>query len=109
MSDKSWSNLPFWLPKKIRAIGLTVEETANRTGVSRTMVYDYLTDAKRPSEDAALRLSRVLGVTFEEILQQYVPKPRGRPRGGGATQELKVRQDKTRLRMQYLRVKGKRD
>lgn len=91
MSDKDFSNLPSWLPKKIAATGLTTEQVAHRTGVSRTMMYDYMADDARPSEETMLKMSRVLGVPFEEALAQYTPKKNGRPPGKGGTSELKVR------------------
>lgn len=91
MSTTDWSNLPTWLPKKIKALGLTPEKIAHRTGVSRTTIYAYLKDTARPEEQTALRLSKVLGVKFEELLAQYVPKQNGRPRGSTTTSELRVR------------------
>jgi transcriptional regulator with XRE-family HTH domain len=91
MSEDDWSNLPYWLPKKIMATGLTVEQVAHRTGVSRTMMYMYLTDEARPSEDTMLKLCRVIKVPFEEGLAQYVPRKNGRPRGAKTTKGLTVR------------------
>ena len=91
MSETDWSNLPYWLPKKIMASGFTVEQVAHRTGVSRTAIYEYLTDDSRPNEDTALRLARVLGVKYEELLAQYVPRKNGRPRGSKTTTGLTVR------------------
>jgi transcriptional regulator with XRE-family HTH domain len=91
MSDTDWSNLPYWLPKKIMKTGLTVEQVAHRVGVSRTAIYEYLADESRPNEDTALKLSRVLGVKFEEVLAQYVPRKNGRPRGSKTTTGLSVR------------------
>lgn len=85
MSQDDWSNLPTWLPKKIKMTGLTVEQVAHRVGVSRTVIYEYLTDDARPTEETMLKLSRVLGVPYEEALSQYVPKKRGRPRGAGSS------------------------
>lgn len=91
---QDYNNLPFWLPKKIAAIGLSNEQFAQKIGVSRTMVYEYLLDDARPGEQTALRMSRVLGVKFEELLSQYVPKVNGRHRKYGSTSELKVRKKK---------------
>jgi transcriptional regulator with XRE-family HTH domain len=91
MSTTDWNHLPKWLPKKIKATGLTVEQVAQRTNISRTVMYKYLSDLKRPSEQTALRLSRVLGVTFEEILAQYTPKKNGRPRDSDTTRGVTVR------------------
>lgn len=94
MSESDWSNLPFWLPKKIMATGFTVEQVAHRAGVSRTVIYEYLADTSRPNEDTALRLSRVLGVKYEELLAQYVPRKNGRPRGSATKTGLTVRNRK---------------
>jgi transcriptional regulator with XRE-family HTH domain len=85
MSETDWSNLPYWLPKKIKATDLTVEQIAHRVGISRTMMYEYLTDDARPNEDTMLKLCRVLNVPYEEGLAQYVPRKNGRPRGSGKT------------------------
>lgn len=85
------NQLPEWLPSKIAATGFTVEQVGNRTGVSRSAMYEYLTGKSRPTSQTALKLSRVLGVAFEEILKQYTPAKRGRPFGSQSTAELKVR------------------
>lgn len=91
MSETDWSNLPYWLPKKIMATGFTVEQVAHRVGVSRTMMYAYLTDDSRPNEDTMLKLCRVLKVPYEEGLAQYVPRKNGRPSGSKTTKGLTVR------------------
>lgn len=90
-SYKDINLLPEWLPGKIAATGLTVEQVGNRTGVSRSAMYEYLTGKSRPTSQTAVKLARVLGVTFEEILKQYTPAKRGRPYGTQTTAELKVR------------------
>jgi ribosome-binding protein aMBF1 (putative translation factor) len=82
---KDFNNLPVWLPKKLDESGLSPEQFANRVNVSRTMIYEYISDDARPSEQTASRMSRILGVKFEELLSQYTPKKNGRPRGGGIT------------------------
>lgn len=94
MSLADWSNLPYWLPKKIMETGLTIEQVAHRTGVSRTAIYEYLADDSRPSEDTMLRLCRVINVPFNEGLAQYVPKQNGRPRGSRTTTGLTIRRRK---------------
>lgn len=91
MPYQDYNRLPEWLPGKIEATGLTVEQVGNRTGVSRSAMYEYLTAKSRPTSQTALKMSRVLGVTFEEILGQYTPAKRGRPYGSQTTSELKVR------------------
>ena len=88
---QDFNNLPTWLPKKIERAGLTTEQFANRIGVSRTMVYEYLTDDARPGEQTALRMARFLKIPFEQLLSQYTPKKNGRPHGTGSTSQLKVR------------------
>jgi len=91
MSETDFSNLPYWLPRQVRKIGLTLEQVAHRIGVSRTMMYEYLQDTARPSEQTMLKMCRLFKVPFEEGLSQYTPKTNGRPRGSGTKQELKVR------------------
>lgn len=91
MSKTDWNHLPTYLPVKIKKTGLTTEQIAQRTGISRTVMYQYLKDIKRPSEQTALKLSRVLGVKQEEILAQYTPKKNGRPAGGDTTRGVTVR------------------
>lgn len=91
MSERDFSNLPTWLPRKIKTTGLKMSQIANHTGISRATLYEYLSDKSRPSEQVMLRLCRVLGVPFEQGLAQYTPKPMGRPRGSNTTSELKVR------------------
>lgn len=86
-----FNHLPTYLPPLMERVGLTTEQTANAIGISRTVMYAYLIDGSRPTSQTAIKLSRVLGVPFEEILKQYVPKKRGRPFGSHGTSELKVR------------------
>lgn len=91
MSETDWSNLPSWLPTKIKAAGLTVEKAANRSGVSRTMMYAYIQDQARPSETTARQMAKALGVRFEDVLSQYVPKKNGPPFRSGRTRAVTVR------------------
>lgn len=78
--EHDFSNLPTWLPQKIRNTGLRLSQVANHAGISRATLYEYLSDDSRPTEQTMLRLCRVLGVSFQEGLSQYTPKPMGRPR-----------------------------
>ncbi|MFL6307438.1 MAG: helix-turn-helix domain-containing protein [Candidatus Sulfotelmatobacter sp.] len=89
MSKRDFSNLPMWLPQKIEKTGLKMSQVANRVGISRATLYEYLRDRSRPTEQTMLRLCRVLGVPFEQGLAQYTPRPIGRPRANNITSELK--------------------
>lgn len=73
----NFNNLPTWLPPLIARKKLTIEEFAREAGLTRASVYNYLTDRSRPSEDSMLAMCRVLGVSLEEGLKQYTPKPLG--------------------------------
>ena len=80
MRERDFSNLPRWLPQKIKQTGLRLSQVANHARISRATLYEHLSDGSRPTEQTMLRLCRVLGVSFQEGLSQYTPKPIGRPR-----------------------------
>lgn len=84
MMAKDYNNLPEWLPKHLNRLGLTVEQLANRAGISRTAIYYWLYDQCRPDGAALASVCRVLGVPYEEGLQQFTQRPRGRPKGSGS-------------------------
>lgn len=54
-------------------------------------MYEYLAGAKRPGDQVALRIARVLGVRVEEIMAQYTHKKTGRPRGSVGTRSVTAR------------------
>lgn len=91
MKERDFSNLNVWLPRKAKTAKLTFEQIAHRVGISRTMMYEYVSDLSRPTEQTMLKMCRVLGVPFEQGLSQYTPKKIGRPRGSNTTSELRVR------------------
>lgn len=49
--------------------GLNITELAKLVGVQRSHMSNILADRKKPSIDLALRLSRVLGVTVNELMR----------------------------------------
>ena len=81
MPNSNFSNLPKWIPRQLKRVGLTKEQLAHRVGVSRTTIYRYIYDMDRPSENTMLNMCRVLDIAFEEGLRQYTPKKNGRPFG----------------------------
>jgi transcriptional regulator with XRE-family HTH domain len=90
--SEDFSNLNEWIPRQLHKFTLTVEEFADLCKLSRTAVYNYLTDKNRPSEQTMKRMCDVLGVSFEEGLRQYTPRPSGRRKGsGGDPRELTMR------------------
>lgn len=90
---QDFNNLPTWLPPRIAALGWSPEDFARKINISRAQVYRYLNDHGRPTTQTMAKICRVLGVSLEEGLRQYVDKPTGRPIGsGGIVRELAVRQ-----------------
>lgn len=75
-----FNNLGNWLKPKIEALQLSIEEFANRCGVSRAAVYFYMNDRARPTTGTMAKICRALGVPLEDGLQQYTPKRVGRPK-----------------------------
>lgn len=90
---EDFNHLQQWLEPKIARSGLTVERLAQKARISKQQIYRYLLDHSRPNTQTMARICRVLGVSLEEALRQYTPKPTGRPRGSsGTTREVRVRQ-----------------
>lgn len=80
--EKDYNHLKKWLPPLVKKLGLTFEQFARKSKVSRTAIYNYMSDADRPESDTMVRMCRILGVPFEEGLRQYTPKKRGNPNFG---------------------------
>jgi hypothetical protein len=78
---KDFNNIKKWLLPKLDAKGVSVEMFASSCGLCRAVVYNYLVDRNRPTEETMASMCRVLGAPLEEGLSQYTPKQRGRPRG----------------------------
>jgi transcriptional regulator with XRE-family HTH domain len=70
----------FWLPDKIKSSGLSVQEFAENCRLSRSAIYHFIKDTRRPDEKTIATICRVLGVPLEEGKAQYTPKPLGRPK-----------------------------
>lgn len=49
--------------------GISASELAKLVGVQRSHISNILADRKKPSIDLALRLSRVLGVTVNDLMR----------------------------------------
>lgn len=88
---KDFNNLPVWIPKQCAKKEIGIETLAQRSGVSRTAIYKYLYDQDRPSEQTMKRITKALGVSFEEGLKQYTPKRNGRPPGKKSEKTSEVR------------------
>jgi transcriptional regulator with XRE-family HTH domain len=80
-NDKGYSNLGTWLPPKIEATGLSMENFSRKIKISRAQLYRYLDDTSRPSTTTMARICKFLKVPLEEGLKQYSEKPQGRPFG----------------------------
>lgn len=78
---RDFNNLPTWIPQMAAKKGVTIERLGQLSGVSKTAMYNYLYDMDRPSEKTMLKMTRALGIDFEEGLRQYTPKRNGRPPG----------------------------
>lgn len=105
--SKDFNHINQWLTQKLDERGVSVEQLANISGLSKASLYFYMTDRRRPDEQAMAKICHALSglmvtdlqgnqfmqeVPFEEGLRQYTPRKRGRPSGsGGGTRELTVR------------------
>src|SRR5258705_8516539 len=87
----SFSNLPVWIPKQAAKKGITLERLAQLSGISKSAIYRYLYDQDRPSEKTMLKMTRALGIEFEEGLKQYTPNKNGRPSGRKSETTREVR------------------
>jgi transcriptional regulator with XRE-family HTH domain len=77
--ERNFNNLKNWLLPQLEERQMSVEQFARAAGLTRGMVYFYLSDRNRPSEDATIRMCQVLGVPPEEGFAQYTPNKIGRP------------------------------
>lgn len=68
-----------WLLNLLEEKSMSVEELANRVGVTRAAIYLYLRDKARPTEQTMTRICRELGVPPEDGLKRYTHKQIGRP------------------------------
>lgn len=78
---KDFNNIREWLVPLLEGKKLSIERFARQVGVSKAVVYFYLSDTSRPTEETMKRMCDVLQVPFEEGLRQYTPKKNGRPKG----------------------------
>lgn len=100
MAKNDYNHLDKWIPAKIREFNdkhpkqerpLTLEQLANKAGISRTAIYRWMYDDDRPDEQNAAKICHVLKVPTTEIFAQYTPKKRGRPVGSGKGNPKEVR------------------
>lgn len=73
------NNLREWIQPQLEELQMSVEELANKCGISRAILYAYFSDRHRPSGEIMVRICNALGRPLEEGLQQYTPKRVGRP------------------------------
>jgi transcriptional regulator with XRE-family HTH domain len=76
-----FNHIKEWLLPKLDERGMSVEQFANGCGITRGMLYFYLADKHRPSEQVMVKMCQILGVPLEEGLNQYIPRKSGRPAG----------------------------
>jgi len=50
--DKDFNRIREWLTPLLQERGLSVERFANEVGLTRTSVYRYMNDEKRPDSDS---------------------------------------------------------
>jgi len=79
--ERDFNKISEWLLPILESRGLSVEQLANSTGVTRASIYHWLTDRNRPRTQAMARICRFLNVPFEEGLAQFTPRKYGRPKG----------------------------
>lgn len=79
--ERDFNNLKQWLPPLIEKLDISYEKFARACGVTRPMIYYYLSDKYRPETQTMIRMCQVLGVPPEEGLSQYTPRKVGRPLG----------------------------
>lgn len=79
--NNDFNHIADWLRPLLDSQGMSVEELAQRAGITRTAIYNYIGDHNRPTEQSMAKICHVLGVPLEEGLRQYTPKKNGRPAG----------------------------
>ncbi len=79
MMEKDYNRLKTWLPPLMKRANLTAEKLGMKVGVSRTAVYNWMSDSDRPEPETMAKVCRVLGVPLQDGLRQYTPKKRGNP------------------------------
>lgn len=88
---KDHNHIKQWLIPILDQRGMSIEDLSVDTGLSRAILYNYLIDRNRPSEQNMAKITHALKVPFEEGLRQYTPKKNGRPLGGAsAPQPVRV-------------------
>ncbi len=78
-SMADYNRIREWLDPKLDSMGISVEQFANKCGLTRAMVYFYRDDKHRPSTGNMAKMCHVLGVPLEEGLRQYTPRRSGPP------------------------------
>jgi transcriptional regulator with XRE-family HTH domain len=77
--NKDFNRIAEWMDPKVREMGLSIEQFSRLCGLSKAVICFYREDIHRPSEQAMIKICRVLGVPPEEGLQQYTRRKNGRP------------------------------
>lgn len=79
--EKDFNHIKEWLQPLLDAKGMSVEQLARAASVTRTTLYFYLSDKRRPDTQTMMRICDALGVPHEEGLSKYTVRPEGRRKG----------------------------
>lgn len=75
------NNLKGWLRTKIEERGISISKLADETGLTRAIIYFYMSDVNRPTQMNLQKICDVLGADINEAMALYTPKKVGRPIG----------------------------
>lgn len=87
--SKDYNRLKPWIEKMCKEAHLPVYKVANRAGISRAIIYGWMSDKHRPDSDTILRVAQVFATAtgrdsaklHAEALAQYTPRSEGRTPG----------------------------
>jgi transcriptional regulator with XRE-family HTH domain len=63
----------------LRLRRMSVEQLAQKSGLTRTAIYNYMARADRPTAQSLHRICEALDLTFDQGLEYCTPAPLGRP------------------------------
>lgn len=70
-----------WIPGVLDKHGMSVEQLAGKIGVTRSIIYYYLTGERSPTKETLAKICDVLQVSYEDALKYITPVDSiGRPR-----------------------------
>ncbi len=73
--------LQTWLTRKIEEKGIGISQLSFETGLSRTIIYFYMSGVNQPRRDNLKKICDVLGADIEEAMALCTTKKLGRPFG----------------------------